>query len=231
MSTPYSPDPQQPGGYPPPGGYGPPGQQAPYGQPTPPPGQPGYGQAPAYGQAPPQYGQASQYGQAPQYGQPTAYGQAPQYGQQPQYGQPQYGQAQYGQGSGDPALDAYLRGGSVGFGQAISLAFKTLGNYSGRASLSAYWWMALFNGILGIVAGVIFGILAAATHSPVLIVILYVLFLIYAIVVGLPLVVRRFHDQDRSGWFILFGLIPFVGGIIVLVFTVLPGTPGPNRFG
>lgn len=219
MSTPYSPDPQQPGGYPPPGGYG----QPPYGQPTPPPGQPGYGQGTGYGQAPPQYGQQ------PQYGQPGPYGQA-QYGQA-QYGQAQYGQPQYSPATGDPTLDAYLRGGSVGFGQAISLAFKTLGNYRGRASLSAYWWMALFNLIVGIVAGVIFGVLAAATHSAALIGILYVLFIIYAIVVALPLLVRRFHDQDRSGWFVLLGLIPFVGGIIVLVFTLLSGTPGPNRFG
>ena len=43
--------------------------------------------------------------------------------------------------------------------------------------------------------------------------------------------VRRFHDQDKSGWFVLLGLIPYVGGLIVLVFMCLPGTPGPNRFG
>ena len=43
--------------------------------------------------------------------------------------------------------------------------------------------------------------------------------------------VRRFHDQDRSGWMVLIGLIPYVGGIIVLVFMCLDGTRGPNRFG
>ena len=43
--------------------------------------------------------------------------------------------------------------------------------------------------------------------------------------------VRRFHDQDRSGWMVLIGLIPYVGGIIVLVFMCLEGTRGPNRFG
>jgi uncharacterized membrane protein YhaH (DUF805 family) len=43
--------------------------------------------------------------------------------------------------------------------------------------------------------------------------------------------VRRFHDQDRSGWMVLLGLIPYVGGLIVLVFMCLEGTRGPNRFG
>ncbi len=48
---------------------------------------------------------------------------------------------------------------------------------------------------------------------------------------GLSVAVRRMHDTDKSGWLLLLGLIPFVGGIIVLVLLVLPGTPAPNRFG
>jgi uncharacterized membrane protein YhaH (DUF805 family) len=43
--------------------------------------------------------------------------------------------------------------------------------------------------------------------------------------------VRRFHDQDKTGWLVLLGLIPYLGGLIVLVFMCLPGTSGPNRFG
>ena len=42
---------------------------------------------------------------------------------------------------------------------------------------------------------------------------------------------RRLHDTDRSGWWYLITLVPFVGGIVLLVFTLLKGTPGPNRFG
>ena len=42
---------------------------------------------------------------------------------------------------------------------------------------------------------------------------------------------RRMHDQGRSAWFLLFGLIPFLGFLIVLIFLFLPGTPGPNRYG
>lgn len=48
---------------------------------------------------------------------------------------------------------------------------------------------------------------------------------------NLALVVRRLHDTDRSGWNILWGLVPFVGGLILLFFYVSEGTQGPNRFG
>lgn len=43
--------------------------------------------------------------------------------------------------------------------------------------------------------------------------------------------VRRFHDQDKSGWLILLGFIPYLGGLIVLIFMCIEGTRGPNRFG
>jgi uncharacterized membrane protein YhaH (DUF805 family) len=48
---------------------------------------------------------------------------------------------------------------------------------------------------------------------------------------GLSVQVRRLHDTDRSGWWMLIGLIPLVGAIALLVFNCLPGTDGSNRFG
>ncbi|MDO5639496.1 MAG: DUF805 domain-containing protein [Neisseria sp.] len=48
---------------------------------------------------------------------------------------------------------------------------------------------------------------------------------------SLAVLVRRLHDTDRSGWWVLIGLIPFVGSIVLLVFSVLDGTDGSNRFG
>ena len=55
--------------------------------------------------------------------------------------------------------------------------------------------------------------------------------LLAVIIPGIAVQVRRFHDQDKSGWFVLLALIPFVGSIAVLVFMCLEGTKGPNRFG
>ena len=51
------------------------------------------------------------------------------------------------------------------------------------------------------------------------------------IVPSLAVTWRRMQDTGRHGLWILLGLIPFVGGIILLIFMILPGTPGPNEFG
>jgi uncharacterized membrane protein YhaH (DUF805 family) len=61
--------------------------------------------------------------------------------------------------------------------------------------------------------------------------ILYFLYAVAVIVPGLAVSWRRMQDTGRNGWWILLGLIPFVGGIVLLVFMLLPGTAGPNEFG
>ena len=60
---------------------------------------------------------------------------------------------------------------------------------------------------------------------------LYYLLALANVVVSLPLTIRRLHDTDRSGWWVLIALVPFVGWIVLLVFACLAPTPGPNRFG
>ena len=85
--------------------------------------------------------------------------------------------------------------------------------------------------IVAIVLGIIEGVLGlngmvAGVYGP-----LTLLLVLALIVPGIAVQVRRFHDQDKSGWFVLLALIPFLGGLIVLVFMCLEGTKGPNRFG
>jgi uncharacterized membrane protein YhaH (DUF805 family) len=58
-----------------------------------------------------------------------------------------------------------------------------------------------------------------------------ILFTLAIFIPALAVQVRRFHDQDKSGWFVLLNFLPYVGGIIVLVMMCLEGTRGPNRFG
>ncbi|MBQ3943110.1 MAG: DUF805 domain-containing protein [Elusimicrobia bacterium] len=48
---------------------------------------------------------------------------------------------------------------------------------------------------------------------------------------SLGLTVRRLHDIDFNGWWILIGFIPFIGSIVLIIFACLPGTEGENRFG
>jgi uncharacterized membrane protein YhaH (DUF805 family) len=173
-----------------------------------------------------------------QYGQPggSPYGQQPggsPYGQQPggsSYDQP--GGSPYGAPGGyapqgyPPPQRGYLQGGPVDFQSAIRLQIENVTNFEGRASLSAYWWYALALAIVDVVLFIFSIAIGSAALSLLVDLVLFVVGL-SALSVG----ARRLHDTDKSGWLLLLGLIPFIGGIIVLVLLVLPGTPSQNRFG
>ena len=99
--------------------------------------------------------------------------------------------------------------------------------FDGRAGRPEYWFFTLFNIIAVIV-------LLGLAQIPRVGVVFGVLYFVYALGVLVPAIavcIRRLHDIDRSGWWLLIGLVPLVGGIVLLVFAVLPGTAGSNRFG
>ena len=112
-----------------------------------------------------------------------------------------------------------------------TLPLKRYADFSGRSRRKEYWFFALGVFIVAILLSIIesavglSGMIAGA-YGP-----LTALFFLAIIVPGIAVQVRRFHDQDKSGWWVLIGLIPIIGGIIVLVFMLLEGTRGPNRFG
>ena len=92
--------------------------------------------------------------------------------------------------------------------------------------MSAYWWYALALAIVDVVLFIFSFAIGSVALTLLIDLVLFVVGL-SALSVG----VRRLHDTDKSGWLLLLGLIPFIGGIIVLVLLVLPGTPSQNRFG
>tara|TARA_E500000305_G_C3917712_1_gene186540 strand:- start:199 stop:585 length:387 start_codon:yes stop_codon:yes gene_type:complete len=111
------------------------------------------------------------------------------------------------------------------------LPIKRYADFSGRSRRKEYWMFLLGVIIVAVVLGLIEGALGiggsvGGIYGP-----LSLIFLIAVIIPGIAVQVRRFHDQDKSGWFVLLSLIPFVGGLVVLVFMLLEGTKGPNRFG
>lgn len=115
---------------------------------------------------------------------------------------------------------------------------KLLLSFDGRVGRATFWYYVLALIVLFVVLTFVFGIHMVninpdGTPAPmgaggailglVFLVTLWPTLAIYA---------KRWHDVDKSAWWILIGLVPAIGGIIALVFNgFIAGTPGPNRFG
>lgn len=122
------------------------------------------------------------------------------------------------------------------------MPYRRYADFSGRSQRKEYWMFALFQFIVAMVLLAIMFVggmgsvneMTGQAEPGTLFYIgigLLVIFGIGSFIPSLAVSVRRFHDQDKSGWFLLLQLIPYIGGIIVLVFMCLDGTRGPNRFG
>ena len=124
------------------------------------------------------------------------------------------------------------------FLEAVKSVFGNYANFSGRARRSEYWFFYLFNllavfifMILGAILGGIFGGGSGAAGGAFFGYIFYFLYALAALIPSLAVTVRRLHDTNRSGWNILWCLLPIVGGIVLLVFMVSDSYPGDNQYG
>lgn len=157
------------------------------------------------------------------------------------------------------------------------MPLKRYADFQGRSRRMEFWMWILFTLIVGLVLGVIDGILgfrlgpsssssfssggSAGFSTFTSIGILGLLWSLATLVPNIAVAMRRLHDTDRTGWWLLLPVIPYViglvimlgaaasrnlgliaiggifsliglvGAIVLLVFYCLPGTPGPNRFG
>jgi uncharacterized membrane protein YhaH (DUF805 family) len=125
----------------------------------------------------------------------------------------------------------------MSFTAAIRSVLTQYTGFTGRARRSEYWWWALFTVLVGLAAAILDSVLgttlgpdnsAAWRGSTGVVGIIVNLALLLP---TLAVAVRRLHDTDRSGWWLLIGLVPIVGAIVLLVFFVLDSTPGTNRVG
>jgi putative ABC transporter len=107
---------------------------------------------------------------------------------------------------------------------------KNYATFSGRARRKEYWMFFLFNvlislglGVLDVVAGTYSVEYETGFFSA-----------LYSLLVLIPSIavsVRRLHDTNRSGWWVVISLIPIIGVLVLFVFTCLDSQPGTNRFG
>jgi uncharacterized membrane protein YhaH (DUF805 family) len=112
-----------------------------------------------------------------------------------------------------------------------TLPLKRYAEFTGRSRRKEYWMFVLLSIGIYIIASVLDGIaglngMIVGTYGPIT-----ALVALGLLVPTLAVSIRRLHDSDRSGWWLLLGLVPLVGEIIVLVLMVLEGTRGANRFG
>ena len=119
----------------------------------------------------------------------------------------------------------------MNFSEAVRTVLNKYATFEGRARRAEYWYFALLTSVLS-VAGQIIGA-AGRDAGLITLLLLGVIFLVSLalIIPGIAVSVRRLHDTGRSGWFLLLGLIPVVGPILLLVWMCSRGTAGPNRFG
>jgi uncharacterized membrane protein YhaH (DUF805 family) len=111
----------------------------------------------------------------------------------------------------------------MGFSEAVKSGFDHYAKFDGRASRPAFWWWVLFGILVGIAASIVDAVIGSQ---------------IFSIIVSLGLLlpnisvsIRRLHDTDRSGWWILIGLIPLIGLIVLIVFYVQKSDAGENSYG
>jgi len=111
-----------------------------------------------------------------------------------------------------------MNANKLGFVDAIKLFFQNFTNFNGRSRRSEYWWVCLFNMIVGFIIGMILPDFSW-------------IWSVIILVPTLSLCVRRLHDIGKSGWWYLVVMIPLVGGIIMIVWFCQDSHPGQNQWG
>ncbi|WP_022681236.1 DUF805 domain-containing protein [Sphingobium bisphenolivorans] len=125
------------------------------------------------------------------------------------------------------------------------LPLRRYARFSGRARPKEYWMFILFLFLCLLILTVVEGMLGLSTTrhwlqrgpwwasagysthgGP-----LTGIFMLAMLIPYLAVAVRRLHDGDRSGWWLLIAFFPIIGSIVLLIFFIMGGTRGPNRFG
>jgi uncharacterized membrane protein YhaH (DUF805 family) len=123
----------------------------------------------------------------------------------------------------------------MSFGTAIKAFWSNYSNFKSRARRSEYWFIQLFLVItnvavaaidLALMNGDVDRFIANGGGG-----IVGLIWILATIVPAIAVLIRRLHDTNRSGWWALIGLVPLVGAIVLLVFTVEDSNKGVNKYG
>ena len=104
--------------------------------------------------------------------------------------------------------------------ESVTPVLRHYATFSGRASRSEYWWfhLALWLSFVLLIV-------------PLIGILIYVVIVLGSIIPSVAVSARRLHDSNKSGWYQLIGLVPFIGGIALIVLYALPSDKGENKYG
>ena len=123
----------------------------------------------------------------------------------------------------------------MGFGEAVKSFWFNYSKFKGRSRRSDYWWIQLFLVLTNLAVAAIDLVLMNGDVERFIANggggIVGLIWILVTIVPALAVLVRRLHDTGKSGWWALIGFVPLVGGIVLLVFTVLDSDAGENSQG
>lgn len=100
---------------------------------------------------------------------------------------------------------------------------KNYAGFSGRARRKEFWMFTLISFVISIVLSIIGSLIGTD--------ILSYIYSLAILIPSLAVAVRRLHDTSRSGWWLLIGLVPLVGFIVLIVFFASEGKQEPNQYG
>ena len=107
------------------------------------------------------------------------------------------------------------------FSESVSVCIKKYFVFEGRASRSEYWWFQLIVSPSYLISTIIENEIGY----------FFLGITLFTLIPAISAGVRRLHDTNRSGFFLLISFIPFIGGLVLLFFLIPEGTKGKNRFG
>lgn len=106
-------------------------------------------------------------------------------------------------------------------------AFKNYAVFTGRSTRADFWIFTFFNTLIWITL-----LFLPSTYEPIVEIGTWV-FMLYCIVIIIPTIsicVRRLHDIGKSGWWYWVSIIPYIGGVILLVFMLIKSDVGLNKY-
>ena len=107
------------------------------------------------------------------------------------------------------------------FSDSVSTCLKKYFVFEGRASRSEYWWFQLIVSPSYLISTILENEIGY----------FFLGITLFTLIPAISAGVRRLHDTNRSGFFLLISFIPFIGGLVLLFFLIPEGTKGKNKFG